>query len=81
MPYSASTTEKQPKVSVSMTSAPTSRNERCRPSTTSGLVSTRTSLHPSSSGPPKSSALRSASCRFVPVAPSKMTTRSRSALR
>ena len=59
-----------------MTSTPTSRKERWSRSTTSGRVTTRTSLHPSSSGPPKSSAVSSRSCRLVPVAPSKMTTRS-----
>src|SRR6185437_8093004 len=36
-PYSASTTENAPKVSVSMTSTPTSRNDRCSRSTASGF--------------------------------------------
>ena len=45
-------------------------------STASGRVTTSTSLQPSSSGPPKSSGPSSWSCRLVPVAPSKMTTRS-----
>ena len=39
------------------------------------------SLQPSRSGPPKSSGPRPSSCRLVPMAPSKMTTRSRSACR
>ncbi len=40
-----------------------------------GGVSTRTSLQPSSSGPPKSSASRPRSWRLVPMAPSNTTTR------
>ena len=81
MPYSLRTTENAPKESVSMASTPTSRNERCSDSTASGLETTRNSLHPSSTAPPKSSASRCWSCRFVPVAPSKITTRCSSARR
>ncbi len=55
-PYSARTTEVEPKVSVSTTSQPTSKKERCTWATRSGRVSTSHSLQPSSSGPPKSSA-------------------------
>src|SRR5438552_8101225 len=81
MLYSASTHGSDPKLSVSTTSTPTSKNERCRSSMTSGLVSTRTSLQPSIDMPPKSSAVSSRSWRLVPVAPSKTTTRSRTASR
>ena len=56
-PYSASTIDAAPKVSVSMTSQPTSRNWRCTALTASGLVTARFSLQPSRSGPPKSSAV------------------------
>ena len=80
-PYSASTGAKAPKASVSTTSQPTSRNDRWTRSMTSGRVTTSSSLQPSSSGPPKSSAVSSASCRLVPMAPSKMTTRSETASR
>ena len=40
-------------------------------------VTTSISLQPSRAGPPKSSAPRCRSCRLVPMAPSKITTRSR----
>ena len=66
-PYSARTTEEAPKVSVSITSTPTSRKERCSRSTASGSRHTRSSLQPSSSGPPKSSGPRSGAggwCRW-----------------
>ena len=49
------------------------------PRTTSGRVRTRFSLQPSSSGPPKSAAVRSRAWSAVPVAPS--STRMRSASR
>ena len=81
-PYSASTVAKAPKVSVSTTSHPTSRNDRWTPVDHVGsgdhqeLVAAlrargRRSRRPS--GP--------ASCRLVPMAPSKTTTRSRTARR
>ena len=57
-PYSASTGAKAPKVSVSTTSQPTSKNDRWIWSTASGRVTTSSSLQPSRSGPPKSSAVR-----------------------
>ena len=42
---------------------------------------TRFSLQPSRCGPPKSSAVRSACCSMVPMAPSRMRMRSRSSSR
>src|SRR2546423_2535895 len=77
MPYSASTTGKAPKVSVSTASTPTSKKLRWSSAMTAGRVTARISLHPSRAGPPKSSAPRSCIWRLVPVAPSKTTTRSR----
>ena len=47
----------------------------------SGRFTTSTSLQPSSSGPPKSAAVSSMSWRLVPVAPSKINTRSAMAAR
>ena len=73
-PYSASTTEAAPKVSVSITSQPTSRNWRCTACTASGRVNTRFSLQPSRAGPPKSSAVRAICWSEVPVAPSNTST-------
>src|SRR5579863_7909018 len=61
-----------PKESVSTTSTPTSKNDLWSSWMTSGRVATRTSLQPSSDGPPKSSGPSPLSWRFVPVAPSKM---------
>src|SRR5918994_4903404 len=81
MPYSARTTGNDPNVAVSTASTPTSKNSLCIRAMTSGRVSTTCSLHPSSSGPPKSSGPRSWSCTHVPNAPSKIRTRSRSAAR
>src|SRR4051794_6249020 len=81
MAYSVSTTENAPKVLVSTASQPTRRNESCSSAITSGRVTLRISLQPSSSGPPKSSRVRSASWRLVPAAPSNTRTRSRSACR
>ena len=72
--YSTRTMEAAPKVSVSITSAPASRNPRWTVATASGLVWTRYSLQPSYSLPPKSSAVRFWTCRLVPIAPSKTMT-------
>src|SRR5438105_1223909 len=77
MPYSASTTGKAPNVSVSTASTPTSKKLRWSSAMTAGRVTARISLQPSKAGPPKSSAPSSRCWRLVPVAPSKMTTRSR----
>ena len=79
--YSASTVEKLPKLAVSTTSTPTSKNAACIPAITSGRVRQSISLQPSSATPPKSSAPRSRPCTYVPKAPSKTTTRSRTASR
>ena len=76
MPYSLSGTANAPNVAVSTTSTPTAKKASCMPATRSGRVSTRISLQPSSSGPPKSSAVRPCSCMYVPNAPSYTTTRS-----
>ena len=57
IPYSASTSPNAPNVAVSTASTPASKYSRCIWATRSGRVSTRFSLHPSRSGPPKSSAV------------------------
>ena len=69
-PYSPSVTGRPPKVSVSMTSTPTARYSACSSLMISGRVTTSSSLQPSSSGPPKSSAVRPRSWMPVPMAPS-----------
>src|SRR3972149_4784453 len=74
-PYAESGNEKPPKLLVSMTATPTSRKEACTARTTSGRVTLSSSLHPSRSSPPKSSAVRPACCKEVPMAPSYTTTR------
>ena len=50
--YSPSGTAKAPKVLVSTTSDPTRKNDSCRSAMTSGRVTDRMSVQPSSSGPP-----------------------------
>src|SRR5680860_1305472 len=76
MSYSVSTTPKAPNVAVSTASTPTSKNSEWSCAIRSGRLRARISLHPSRSGPPKSSGERSRSWTQVPKAPSKMTTRS-----
>src|SRR6266566_3369093 len=49
--------------------------------TTSGRVRTRFSLHPSSSGPPKSAAANPRCCSMVPMAPSSTKIRCESSSR
>ena len=58
MPYSPSGTAKAPKVAVSTTSTPTSKNSSCIVAITSGRVTTSSSLQPSKCSPPKSSGPR-----------------------
>src|SRR5438034_1097221 len=81
IPYSERTSGNAPNVAVSTQSTPAWKNSSCIWATRSGRVRTRCSLHPSSATPPKSSGPRSWPCMKVPNAPSKMSTRSRSASR
>ena len=80
-PYSRMVRRLARKVFVSTTSHPTSRKLAWMASMTSGRVTTRWSLHPSSASPPKSPAVSPRSWMLVPMAPSKTRTRSRSAVR
>jgi hypothetical protein len=70
MPYSPSGTAKAPKLAVSTTSAPARNIASCMSVITSGRVATSSSLQPSNSGPPKSSAVSPSSWTKVPNAPS-----------
>ncbi len=74
-PYSLRTMGVEPKLFVSMMSAPASSMLRWMPLMASGLVRTRCSLQPSYWGPPKSPAVRSRAWMLVPMAPSRMTMR------
>ena len=74
-PYSPSVSRLARKELVSITSTPTSRNERWTSSTAWGKLITSASLQPASRSPPNCAAVKFIFCKLVPIAPSKITTR------